>query len=140
MKKLQSILNRYSDFDASLGGGENRILNDEQREKLRLDLAKIYQTNDRILWIPIGMLTTLFILSIIIVLRNPNNPNVLRGTAMAFGISTAGCIRWLINIWREKTSVQMLIPIAVQLEGDALKTVLMILSRGLRLKPKWLEN
>lgn len=131
MSKLKQILLNYTDSDAApLGGSGARRLTKEERDRLHADLVRVQHANERFVWLVAGMLFVLFVVLLIIITTNLDKPDIIKSISAAFGISAAGIIRWLVGIWREKTNTETLLQLAVDLEGDALKTVITILARG----------
>ncbi|MBZ0090205.1 MAG: hypothetical protein K8H90_07490 [Thermoanaerobaculia bacterium] len=126
---LESILQRYADREvAPLGGSRRRSLSDTERSALRKDLERIEHYNSRLVWIAVGLLVVLFGAWLVVVLVPGWSAGGVQAASAAFGLSAAGCIRWLLGIWREKTRTALLVRMAVDLEGDSLAAVISILS------------
>lgn len=92
------------------------------KENLRKDLDKIKNDNSRYFMICVLMVIILFIASLIVVLTNLERPTLITAVQTGFGISTAGLIWLMIKLWREKTSTEFLLALAI-VDGETLKTV-----------------
>ncbi|MGD2071064.1 MAG: hypothetical protein PVI57_20515 [Gemmatimonadota bacterium] len=126
---LSDVLARYRDVEhAPLGGDERRRLSDEERAALRADLERIERTNGRIVWIAVGLLLALFVAWWGVVFMGEGDAGRAQLASGAFGLSAAGCVRWLLRVWREKSSAALLLRLAVDLEGDSLATVINVLA------------
>jgi hypothetical protein len=100
-------------------------------EKLQRDLAAVSKTNTTYFIICVIMVVVLFIVSIGVVLTNLNNPDIIKVVLAAFGVSCAGLITMMIKLWREKSNIELLIILAINMDLDTLKTVVAVLVRRL---------
>jgi hypothetical protein len=130
---LAEALDKHADVElAPLGAEGRRRLSDAERSALRQDLDRIERANSRIVWVAVALLVVLFFAWLAIVLGKTVDAGKVQVASAAFGLSAAGCIRWLLKLWREKTSSALLLRLAVDLEGDALAAVINLLAAGQR--------
>jgi hypothetical protein len=101
------------------------------REKLKRDLTALNKNNSRYFIICVVMVLILFLVSIGVVLMNLGKPDVIKIVMAAFGISSAGLITMMIKLWREKSNVELLILLAINMDSDTLKTVVAVLVKRL---------
>jgi hypothetical protein len=100
-------------------------------EKLKRDLSAVSKNNTKYFIICVIMVLVLFVISIIVVLTNLNKPDIIKVVMAAFGISCAGLITMMIKLWREKSNIELLIILAINMDLDTLKTVVAVLVRRL---------
>lgn len=142
MTSLRAVLHKYADVTvptAPLGSDETG--NEEKPERkrvkradidkanLRKDLEAVKRDNGRYFVVCVVMIGLLFITSIIVVLTNLANPDIIKGAMAAFGISTAGLITLMIKLWRTKSNTEMLILLAINMDAETIKTVIGILAK-----------
>lgn len=142
MTSLRAVLHKYADAtvpSAPLGSDETD--NEEKPERkrvkradidkanLRKDLEAVKRDNGRYFVVCVVMIGLLFITSIIVVLTNLANPDIIKGAMAAFGISTAGLITLMIKLWRTKSNTEILILLAINMDAETIKTVIGILAK-----------
>lgn len=118
----------------SLGSDQEKVRQDIptlDRERLKLDLSAANKDNSRYFLVCTVMVVLLFLVSIGVVLTNLSNPNIIKIVMVAFGISSAGLITMMIKLWREKSNVELLILLAINMDSDTLKTVVNVLVKRL---------
>jgi hypothetical protein len=131
MKRLREVILSYTDFAFdSLGDAKGRSLSKKERDQLQVDLVAVQKDNRWLVRIVVAMLLLLFVVYVFLVLINPKRTVLLHGGNAILGLSAAICIRWLVGIWREKTNTETLLRLATDLEGDALKTVIMVMAKS----------
>jgi hypothetical protein len=101
------------------------------KDKLQRDLKAVNKDNSRYFLICVIMVLILFLVSVGIVLTNLNKPDVIKLVLGAFGVSSAGLITMMIKLWREKSTVELLILLAISMDTDTLKTVIGVLAKRL---------
>jgi hypothetical protein len=99
-------------------------------EKLRSDLRFVITTNRRYFAMAAGLTIGLFVVLVVVILTNVERQEVLTGAVLAFGVSVAGCISWMVKIAMNKQTSEALLTLAAHLDEDALKTVITILARA----------
>jgi len=131
MKRLKDVILANTDFDFdAFGEAKGRSISDKDRDKLLTDLSDVNKGNTWLVKIAVAMLVLLFLIQVTLILINPKETLLLQGLTGILGLSAAGCIRWLLGIWREKTNTETLVRLSTDLKGDALKTVIMVLARS----------
>lgn len=142
MTSLRAVLHKYADVTvptAPLGSDETDQEEKPERKRvkrvdidkanLRKDLEAVKRDNGRYFVVCVVMIGLLFITSIIVVLTNLANPDIIKGAMAAFGISTAGLITLMIKLWRTKSNTEMLILLAINMDAETIKTVIGILAK-----------
>lgn len=124
----------------ALGGQQGlRALSPEERAMLREELRKLQESNGRLVWIAISLLCLLFLVTMTLsVLAGLSADAAVRAASLgavgALGLSTAGCVRWLLRLWQSKAATEQLTAIAVTLEGEALSKLIDALVEGARIE------
>jgi hypothetical protein len=113
------------------GGARVAATSSLDRDKLKRDLSAINKGNNRYFLICVVMVAILFLVSVGVVLTNLNKPEIIRVAMGAFGISSAGLITMMIKLWREKSNVELLMILAINMDYDTLKTVVAVLAKRL---------
>lgn len=130
MKRLRRILSAYTDSDIGLlGSGSSKSLAESDRQELRNDLMRVYQQNEKFLWAAISFIFVAFLISMMLFRWYADALGLLIFAESVVGIAAVSCMRWMRSVWREKNSIELLIPLVIDLEGDALQAVVQILSR-----------
>jgi hypothetical protein len=128
MSAVTAVLQKYRNADFAPGGGDQAAaLPSTERQALMSDLEKVIQRNRSLFWIIVSMLGCIFVLQILILFVFRGSPAIVATSETVLGLSSAGAIYWLINLWREKSSAELLLTLAVALGGDALQTVINVL-------------
>lgn len=127
MKRLRSVLAPYSK-EISLGGSGPNAMSVEQ---LKLELREVSRSNEHYFAICVVMILVLFLASLWVIMRFLGRPDVVTTAFAALGISTAGLLRAMIRLWREKVATDMLLALAGALTKDALKSVIAVLLKRL---------
>lgn len=130
--KAKEIITKYADPEAApLGAGDGKqVLTSEQRAELRTDLRMAIDRNRGTLRTAVTLIVILFIVNVGIAVFYLKEPLVIQAAAGVTGVSAAGLITWMIRLWTDKSRLEMLAVFAVNLEGDALKTLLNVLDRS----------
>jgi hypothetical protein len=138
MKSLSSILRENAGPGVAkdaLGGDESEKISVTAPpldvEKLRRDLSAVSKNNTKYFVVCVIMVLVLFIVSIVVVLTNLSNPDIIKVVMAAFGISCAGLITMMIRLWREKSNTELLIILAINMDLDTLKAVVAVLAKKL---------
>lgn len=135
MKSLETLIKTYTQFDVSLGAdeddGDNKNVQSIDKKNLRKDLEVVKSANKQYFLICVIMIIVLFIASLILVLINLAKPNIVTAIMTAFGISTAGLILLMIKLWREKSNTELLLALALNMDGETLKRIIEILAARL---------
>lgn len=117
-------------------------MTDDELSRLRDDLWEVERSNRWLLKVSVSMILVLFVIVLVVVLVNLNQPLVVQVALPVFGISCAGLIRWMIALWREKTSTEMLLEFATHShasESRALREVINTLADHARYRPMWMR-
>jgi hypothetical protein len=101
------------------------------RDKLKRDLSAVNKDNSRYFFVCVAMVVLLFLVSIGIILTNLSKPDIIKVAMAAFGISSAGLITMMIKLWREKSNVELLILLAINMDAETLKTIVAVLIKRL---------
>jgi D-alanyl-lipoteichoic acid acyltransferase DltB (MBOAT superfamily) len=101
------------------------------RDKLKRDLSAVNKDNGRYFFVCVAMVVLLFLVSIGVILTNLNKPDIIKVVMAAFGISSAGLITMMIKLWREKSNVELLILLAINMDAETLKTIVAVLIKRL---------
>lgn len=142
MHSLREVLKDYSDavrapsaLAGSIEGGvateavlPSKIID---REAFRNDLAALKRDNDRYFKICVMMIVLLFVVSVGVVLGNLSRPDWIKIALTGFGVSSAGLITVMINLWRTKSNTEVLLILVPNVDSDTLKTVIGILAKRL---------
>jgi hypothetical protein len=144
MTSLKSLLQQYSDgaHAISVQLGADETLSDAQRhvaargqdinrKTLRKDLQRVKQDNNRYFVVCAAMVVLLFVVSVGLVIVNLQNAAVVKIALSAFGVSAAGLITVMTNLWRVKSNTELLMILAINTDGETLKTVVNILAKAL---------
>jgi hypothetical protein len=97
------------------------------RDKLKHDLSAVNKANNRYFLVCVAMVVLLFLVSVGVILTNLNRPEIIKVVMSAFGISSAGLITVMIKLWREKSNIELLLLLAINMDTDTLKTVVTML-------------
>jgi hypothetical protein len=101
------------------------------REALRKDLQALKQDNNRYFVVCVVMVVLLFVVCVIVVLMNLKDASIVKLAMSTFGVSAAGLITIMTNLWRVKSNTEVLILLAVNTDSDTVKTVINILAKKL---------
>ncbi|MBI5388241.1 MAG: hypothetical protein HZA90_26550 [Verrucomicrobia bacterium] len=126
MKSLQSILDSYASQYGPLGA--KSAVSEEEEQRLISDLLAIQATNGKLVAVVAVLLVLLFGICVWTVISKGAEPNTAKAVLGLLGVSATGCIRWLLGLWREKTSIELLLRLAVSIKGDALCQVIKVLA------------
>ncbi len=132
---LMSVVRGYADPDRTPQGGDEarREISEETRKSLIKDLNALHKRNGWLVRFVVGLLVTLFLAALALVFASLDKPVMMQAGAAALGLSAAGCIRWLLGVWREKANTELLVRLAVDLEGEALAAAINVLASTNRL-------
>lgn len=114
-----------------MGGRGRRQLSSDERTALRHDLERIQRSNSLLVGLVVVLLLVLFVAWMVIVFGDAGGAGGTgqsRVATVGFGLTAAGCVGWLLAVWREKSSIALLLRLAVDLEGEALAAVVNVLS------------
>jgi hypothetical protein len=142
MKDLKNVLSRYtapaSAPSAPLGADEttetaraSALPVSIDREALRKDLAAVRDDNKRWFALCGTMVLLLFVVSVVVTVMHIDQPGTIKTVLSAFGISSAGLILMMFRFWRTKSSTEMLVILAVNMDAEAMRTVITILAKKL---------
>ncbi len=144
MKALQPILQKYVGTSnvptVRLGSDETQLekrgetSSDERaidRVSLRNDLEAVKRDNNRYFVLCAGMVAVLFIACIVLVLTNLQNASLIKIAMSGFGVSAAGLITVMTNLWRVKSTTEVLLVLAVNTDSETLRTIINILAKRL---------
>ena len=133
--KFEQILTKYTDSEPAPLGAETppRILNAEERHQLRKDLETALKRNRSGFVIAVSLIVALFLLNGAIVVTHLDAPTTIQAANAALGVSAAGLITWMVRLWSEKSRLEILAVFALNMEGDALKTLLNVLAASFSL-------
>ncbi len=77
------------------------------------------------------MVVVLFIVSVGLVITNLQNAAVVKVVLSGFGVSAAGLITLMAKLWRVKNNTELLLILAINTDGETIKTVVNILAKAL---------
>lgn len=128
--KFKTIVDKFADAELAPLGGETdpRTLSDEERQRLREDVQHAIASNRGGYITAVSLIVVLFLLNALVVLTQLGEPIFVQGMTAAVGVSAAGLITWMMRLWSDKSRLEMLAVFAVNLEGEALKTLLNVLA------------
>jgi hypothetical protein len=132
MKRYAQILLKYQETPGLLGAKRVTgapVLSDAARANLIAELKALNRRNDRLVWVIVVLLVFLFLVSIWVVVAHLDQPKTAAAAGAGLGVSAAGCIVWLLQVWREKTAIEPLLLLAASLGGEALSTVISVLAK-----------
>jgi hypothetical protein len=101
------------------------------REALRKDLKALKQDNNRYFVVCVVMVILLFVVCVVVILMNLKDAGIVKLAMSAFGVSAAGLITVMTNLWRVKSNTEVLILLAVNTDSDTVKTVINVLAKRL---------
>lgn len=122
MKNLKSVLLRYAP-QTKLGEGEVPL----QKEQLKADLQQLRKSNDWSFIICVGMVVLAFLISIglvIVLFREPDKITILFS---ATGLTTAGLISVMREIWKEKVAIELTIVLLENMRPEAFESLLPVI-------------
>jgi hypothetical protein len=126
MNKLTRVVYNYANPLQPLGAA--KADSDAQREKLIADLQAISDQNGKLAWVIVGALIILFLAGLWLVLFR-NDLSYARVAIGLLGVSAAGSVWRLKSLWSEKSATELLLRLAVDMKGDALKQVVKVLAQ-----------
>jgi len=133
MKTLDQAIQNYMRPMRALGTNSG---DEERREKLIRDLQVISDKNGKLAWVVVAALIVLFLAGLWLVLFRKDLASA-KVVLPPLGISVAGSVWWLKSLWSEKSATELLLRLAVDLKGDALKQIVKVLAqRALPRTPK----
>lgn len=127
MKTLKTILQSYTGVKKELGNADVSTFNEQQYTALREDLKGVSRKNSVICWILIGMIGLLFILSLIFVILNQDNPDKIKLIFGLTGVSIMGLIIYTNKVWKEKNYIDMILMLVSTLDRSMTNSILMAL-------------
>lgn len=127
---LKQIITKYTDPEHAPLGEDAlpRVLTAEERQHLRDDLLIAIARNRNGFVIIVSLIVTLFLLNGGVVVTHLDSPTIIQAATAALGVSAAGLITWMVRLWSEKSRLEILAVFAVNMEGEALKTLLNVLA------------
>jgi hypothetical protein len=126
MNSLKQVITKYSIGQTKHLGKESQ-LTEQQYEGLRQDLQKISDRNGVIFWVILIAVLLLFVLSIVFVALNQDNPDKIKVVFGITGVSVMGLIYYLIKIWKEKNYIDMTLVMVKTLDQDMVNAMLLAL-------------
>ena len=127
MKTLQSALQTYLHPSGIKQMGGERKPTAAQRERLLRDVDIILKRNQFFIWLIAGGLVILFVASLVLSLISGSS-TAASVALTALGVSAPGCIWWMMRLWREKSSLELITRLAVEYGGDAFDKLIAILA------------
>jgi hypothetical protein len=127
MSTLKTALTSYAKVEmAKLGGPETSGV---EFDNLRKDLKQVIRANNGIFAICVVMLLVLFGVQLWVTLTQPQ---LVIAAAGVFGISAAGLIFQMIQLWREKVATEILLGLIPVLDPPVLRTVINALIKKIK--------
>lgn len=123
MSKLNKLINSYADTARILGDTETR-LSDKKIDDLKHELSKISSKNKVYFVICVSMVILMFILSLVLVIMNMNDPSKIQIIFSVTGVSIMGLVIYMHRLWKEKVNSDLLITLVGTLESDVINSVL----------------
>ena len=128
MKTLINTMQKYADMTRTLGKESSKNgLSEKQVNDLRKDLSNISSRNNKFFLFIISLVALIFLLSLIFVIYNINEPEKIKVTFGATGISIMGLIIFMNKLWKEKVSADILLALIVTLQTDMINSILVAL-------------
>ncbi|MEJ7738132.1 MAG: hypothetical protein WKF97_11950 [Chitinophagaceae bacterium] len=127
MKNLKSILESYTGNKRELGASDASPINEQQYLALREELKGVSRKNAVICWVLLGMIGLLFILSLIFVILNENDPNKIKVIFGITGVSIMGLIIYTNKVWKEKNYIDMILTLVTTLDRSMINSILLAL-------------
>ena len=124
MKALERAIYSYRYDLRPMGASDD----ERRRKKLIADLEKILKKSDRLVWIIVAALLVLLLVSLWLVLFDGNLSSAKVAIGL-LGISAGGSIKWLHTIWSQRSATEVLVRLATEVEGDALRKVIDVLGK-----------
>jgi hypothetical protein len=124
MKKLQSVLSKYTQANLADLGGAKAKASPLDLEKLGPQLQEVVRRNNIFFVLCVAMILVLFAANITIVLLHHDNLKLVAGTSGIFGISAAGLIVLMTKLWREKVATELVLGLLPALEPAIFRTVI----------------
>jgi len=142
MASLRRVLQEYSgkplttmgqtdSEDPHLGKKRPSGMTANAKQDLRRDLEAVKRDNHRYFLICVVMILVLFVASIAVIFTNLGKPGLIKIAMAGFGVSTAGLITMMVNLWRVKSITEILLLLAVNMGPESVQTVINILSKRL---------
>jgi hypothetical protein len=125
MKRLREILSQYVD-PIDLGDHD---LTPIEVERLQAQLREVSRTNDYYFAVCVVMIIVPFLVALGATFRHAASAGWVTST---LGVFLLGSARFMLRIWREKVTTDMIITLAGSLERDALRSVIAELLRRSR--------
>lgn len=132
MQTLKQVLGDYAIKRRDMGAPEGMAPQNVDRTGLTAALSKIRDRNSVFFWICVVMTVVIFIVSLFITLKNIDAPEKIQATYAAVGISTIGIIYYMVKLWKEKTSIDLLLILVADLEPSAINSILVVLLEKLK--------
>ena len=120
MASLRGILQEHiaTSEKITLGGGSSKKIN---RNGLVIDLQQNKKRNEKYFKIGIGMLLVLFVLMILVTLKQLNNPDTIKGVMAAFGGSVTLLVSKMFKVYKEKNLTDLALSFAMNGDEEMLK-------------------
>jgi hypothetical protein len=122
MKKLDEAMRRFAFAEDALAPPSARK-RDERRQQLIDDLRKISEGNAKLAWLIVACLLALFLASLGFVLFC-GDLSYAKIAIGLLGVSAAGSVRWLKDLWSEKSASELVARLIPELDGDNLIQVI----------------
>jgi len=101
------------------------------RGAFQRDLEAVKRGNRAYFIVCVVMIVLLFMVSLIVVLSNLDKPDWIKVAMTVFGVSSAGLITVMINLWRTKSNTEFLLILAPNVDAETLRIIIEILARRL---------
>jgi len=126
--RYEELLQKFADRDAAPLGELDGISPDrfDRLSELKRDVEAACRRNDRWFRLSVSLVAALYLLMFVGILffsYLPHGELVLSGT----GVSLFGASLRVAKQWREKANLEILLALAINLQGDSLRTVLSVL-------------
>lgn len=127
MKRLKNILSDLAEA-VELGSTAPKPLDVARAEA---SLRQVARADERYFALCCVMIVVLFAASIWIVLTHLDEPSAIKVVFAALGVTSAGLIRMMSGLWREKVATDMLIALVATMDDRTLKSIIAVLLRRL---------
>ena len=133
MKTLEQVVKNCAMSLEPLGGKRLDIIeleeeNAKRERKLIADLQGISERNGKLAWALVAALMVLIATNLWLVLFRGDLSSAKSAIGL-LGVSAAGCVKWLHALWAEKSATELLLRLAVDMKGEALREVIKVLAK-----------
>jgi hypothetical protein len=100
-------------------------------EGIRRELNEMARYNERFLWIGVGMILALYVAALGLIVFYRDSPAIVSAIFGGTGFSIAGLGQKVFDVWKAKSTFELLLALATDVDGAQLSRILSIMEKKL---------